>query len=244
MKNQNRSNTNNTGPFLRNEFIPDKRIARVALEQLAACRLLPESPGPVDVEKFCDRKWGRPEDYGALDEDVMGRASFTYQGFERIEINDGLVADTSLTGVRRVRSTLAHEIGHAVLHEDLFVERLLFERNQGLLFGDAERNAPVAIVCRNSDIFGKPRKSDWWEIQANKFMAAVLMPKPLLLQITAPALADYDDAKATPKDRVSRYYGTINTVSETFNVSREMACIAVDTYLEKGRLQATEVALV
>jgi hypothetical protein len=33
-------------------------------------------------------------------------------------------------------------------------------------------------------------------------------------------------------------------VSETFNVSREMACIAVDTYLEKGRFQVPEVALV
>ena len=234
----------NTGPFLRNEFIPDKRIARIAVEQLVACRLLPATPGPIAIEKFCDRKWGFPEDYKALGRDVMGRASFTYNGFEGIEINVSLFEDSSRTGTRRVRSTLAHEIGHGILHEGLFVEKLLFDRNQGLLFGNVERTTPVAIACRNSDIFGKPKRTDWWEIQANKFMAALLLPTPLFLQIAEAPLADYDESVATPKDRVTRYYGTIDRLSEVFNVSREMAGIAVDNYLAKCRAKATEEALV
>jgi len=180
--------TKETGPFLRQEFIPEKRIQRFAVEELTRCSLLPGSPGPVDIEKFCDRKWGFPEDYQALDADVMGRASFTYKGFDRIEINATLVEDSTPTGVRRVRSTLAHEIGHAVLHEGLFVEKLLFDRNQGLLFGDLERSDRSAIVCRNSDIY-MPAKSKWWEIQANKFMAALLLPRPLFLQVAETKLA-------------------------------------------------------
>jgi|GEM_PF-3148412 len=238
MINQRSSKIKDTGPFLRNEFIPDKRIVRIVLEQLTSCRLLPDSPGPVAVEKFCDRKWGVPEDYQALESDVMGFTAFTYKGFDRIVINAAIELDRSQTGTRRFRSTLAHEVGHAVLHEDLFVEKLVFERNQGELFGEMSRAAPSAIVCRNTDIFGTPRKSQWWEIQANKFMAAALLPEPLFLQVVAPPLSDYDEKKATPKDRVTRYYRTIDTVSDTFNVSREMACIAVDNYLSKPRKEA------
>ena len=63
--------TKETGPFLRQEFIPEKRIQRFAVEELTRYSLLPGSPGPVDIEKFCDRKWGFPEDYQALDADVM-----------------------------------------------------------------------------------------------------------------------------------------------------------------------------
>ena len=243
MTNQRSSKTKDTGPFLRNEFIPDKRIVRIALEQLTACRLIPDAPGPVAVEKFCDRKWGVPEDYQALDSDVMGLTSFTYKGLDRIVINTVLEEDSSPTGRRRMRSTLAHEIGHAVLHEDLFVEKLIFERNQGELFGAMNRSAPAAIVCRNNDIFGAPKKVQWWEIQANKFMAAVLLPKPLFLRVVAPPLSDYDDTQASAKDRVSRYYRTIDTVSDTFNVSREMARIAVDNYLSSDRSNAGEEVL-
>ncbi len=235
MTNQRNSKTKDNGPFLRNEFIPDKRIVRIALEQLTACRLLPEAPGPVAVEKFCDRKWGVPEDYQALESDVMGLTSFTYKGLDRIVINTVLEADSSTTGRRRMRSTLAHEVGHAVLHEDLFVEKLVFERNQGELFGEMNRHAPSAIVCRNTDIFGAPKKTQWWEIQANKFMAALLLPEPLFLQVVAPPLSSYDETKASPHDRVTRYYRTIDTISDTFNVSREMARIAVDNYLSKPR---------
>ena len=231
-----------TGPFLRQEFIPEKRIQRFAVEELTRYSLLPGSPGPVAIEKFCDRKWGFPEDYQALDADVMGRASFTYKGFDRIEINAALVEDSTPTGVRRVRSTLAHEIGHAVLHEGLFVEKLLFDRNQGLLFGDLERSDRSAIVCRNTDIY-TPAKSKWWEIQANKFMAALLLPKPLFLQVAETKLANYDEATALPRNRVERYYGTINEVADVFNVSRTMATIAVDEYLAKGRDRSSEHAL-
>jgi Zn-dependent peptidase ImmA (M78 family) len=238
MTNQRSRKNRDTGPFLRNEFIPEKRIVRIALEQLTACRLLPDSPGPVAVEKFCDRKWGAPEDYQALESDVMGLTAFTYKGLDRIIINTTLEEDRSPTGRRRMRSTLAHEVGHAVLHEDLFVEKLIFERNQGELFGEMNRCASTAIVCRNTDIFGTPKRSQWWEIQANKFMAALLLPEPLFLQIVAPPLSTYDETKASPHDRVTRYYRTIDTLCDTFNVSREMACIAVDRFLSKPREDA------
>jgi len=232
------------GPFLRDEFIPDKRIERFALELLSATGLLPNEPKPVAVDKICDHKWGVPEDYEKLDADVMGYSAFTYKGFAGIVINSELENDRSVTGVRRLRSTIAHEIGHAILHERLFIEKLIFDHNQKLLFGEIERTAPTtAIVCRNNDIFGRPGKIKWWEVQANKFMASLLIPKPLFLQIVESPLADYDPENATPPERVKNYYGSIETVMAKFNVSREMSSIAVDNYLAKGRPKVTWEAL-
>ena len=92
MTSQRSSKTKDTGPFLRHEFIPEKRIIRFALEQLTSCRLLPDSPGPVAVDKFCDRKWGAPEDYQAMEADVMGFTAFTYQGFDRIVGNASVLS--------------------------------------------------------------------------------------------------------------------------------------------------------
>ena len=232
------------GPFLHDEYIPDKRIDRGALELLTSTGLLPEEPKPVAVDKICDNKWGVPEDYKKLDVDVMGYSAFTYNGFARIVINSELENDRSVTGTQRLRSTIAHEIGHAILHERLFIEKLMFDKNQRLLFGEIERHAPVtAIVCRNNDIFGRSGKSKWWEIQANKFMAALLMPKPLFLQIVQSPLADYDPEHTTPPERVKKYYGSIEAVMEKFNVSRVMASIAVDHYLAKERPKAAMDAL-
>ena len=66
----------------------------------------------------------------------------------------------------------------------------------------------------------------------------LLLPESLFLQFVAPPLSGYDDEKASPKDRVTRLYRTIDGVSDTFNVSREMARIAVDAYLSKPREEA------
>ena len=235
MTNQRSNQTNNNGPFLRQEFIPGRQIARIALEQLTTCRLLPDSPGPIAVEKFCDRKWGVPEDYEAMETEVMGFTSFTHKGFDQIVINTALGEDRSATGRRRMRSTLAHEIGHGILHENLYAEKLAFERAQGELFAEMNPRAQSAIVCRNTDIFGEPNKSRWWEIQANKFMAAMLLPELLFLQVVVPALSDYHDANASPKEGVLR---CIATVSDTFNVSQQMARIAVENHLSKPKEEA------
>ncbi len=225
------------GIFLKTEFIPDKRIDRRAIEELQSVGLMPDKPEPVLIDRFCDVKWGMPEDYQYLQTGILGYAGFTYSGFDRIVINAELEDDLSQTARRRVRSTIAHEIGHAILHEKMFVEKMLFDKNQGLLFGEMERK-PIMdvrrIVCREGDVFGSIGKSPWYEVQANKFMAAILMPKTLFYQVVEPFLLSYDDCSMSPTMRM-RYYGKIDEVSETFNVSREMARIAVENYMTKER---------
>lgn len=232
----------NPGIFLKTEFIPDKRIERRAIEELQSVGLMPDKPGPVAIDQFCDFKWGMPEDYKDLPPEVLGYAGFTHNGFDRIVINTALEGDLSQTARRRVRSTIAHEIGHAILHEKMFVEKMLYDQNQGLLFGEMERKPMMdvrKIVCREGDVFGGIGKSPWYEVQANKFMAAILMPKPLFYQVVEPFLLSYDDRTASPTMRM-RYYGKIEEVSETFNVSREMARIAVENYMAKDRTKRAE----
>jgi len=178
---------------------------------------------------------------------VMGYAAFTCKGFDRIFINTRLDDDTSLTGRRRVRSTIAHEIGHAILHAKLFVEKILFDQEQALLFGSMERQATATtqsrIVCRESDVFGGHGKSPWWEIQANRFMAEMLMPRPLFLQVVEPLLANYEFENPRSVNRFFQNADAVTAVSKTFNVSQQMAQIAVDGYLRQVRASTKEGAL-
>ena len=229
------------GPFLRQVFIPDKHIERRALEELQNTGLLPDKPGPVPVEKFCSLKWGQAEQPLTFGDDVLGITAFNYKGFDRIYINTTLTEDKSDLGVIRYRSTLAHEIGHGVLHEELHIEKLQHDLQQAEMFGQMERRATSRMMTRENHVFGRPQKYEWWEIQANRFMAAMLMPRPLLEQVLQPRLGGgFDDTRATIKDRLFKWQGSIQAVEQTFKVSNQMAIIAVDGYIKKVNKQIQE----
>jgi hypothetical protein len=72
----------------------------------------------------------------------------------------------------RERFTKAHEIGHWVLHIDKSV------LDQPSLFGDGDETQD-AILCRDGD----KSRLEW---QANRFAAALLMPKALFLDVALP----------------------------------------------------------
>src|SRR5208282_3906348 len=96
-------------------------------------------------------------------------------------------ADRTKVGERRLRSTVAHEIGHGLLHEGMFVQKISHDHFQMLLFGDIERKqAPpptTQIATRPNTIDHSDRPFEWWEFQANRCMAELLMPRPLFLQV-------------------------------------------------------------
>ena len=89
----------------------------------------------------------------------------------------------------RQRFTVAHEIGHYVLHvkgqqQQLFVDRSIFNRDEGSSTGD-----------------------DAEEVQANQFAAALLMPEKMVREEIAKSAFDLDD-----EDDVSN-------LAKRFNVS-------------------------
>jgi Zn-dependent peptidase ImmA (M78 family) len=221
------------GPFLEYFFIPEARIHRIACETLVSLELMPDSPGPVRIERYCEKRWGFSEDYVHLPKGVLGKAKFSEGGLDVIQINRELSEDSSEMGNIRTRSTLAHEIGHGELHSGRYAEKIRHERLQGESF-----EAPMAArriietACRKEQIF-RFQKDEWWEIQANKFMAAVLMPKHLLRQV-------FDEWNAdNPPETWPPLFALDDVIADTFKVSQTMAGIAARSLRE---IEAKECA--
>ncbi len=87
-------------------------------------------------------------------------------------IEDGrIVVDSSLEDQEgRYHFTLAHEVGHWVLHKDIYLK----DKNQLSLL--EEKKGP-SIICRKSE----QKKAEEW--QADYFAGALLMPKRMLMDV-------------------------------------------------------------
>jgi hypothetical protein len=218
----------NPGPFLKSFFISDLQIETTAKLRLEELNLMPSVPGPVAVEKYCDRRWGFPEDYADLPPGVLGCAGFSEGGLASIAISRDLCEDTSRVGIVRTRSTTAHEIGHGELHSDAFAAKLRHDRLQGDLFGGTG-NGRAQILCRDEQI-RRPRSEEWWEIQANRFMVALLLPKHLLREVVEAWNPNKPGGKFCPPTSMLEDH-----VASIFEVSKEMARIASYSMLDAIR---------
>lgn len=133
----------------------------------------------VDVEAMLLRLYGLSPDVRDLGEDVLGRTIFHRDGRLELEISRDLTneAEASTVGRRRLRSTLAHECAHIALHRHLYV---LDESKP--LFPEMS-SKPPGFLCRVTAIDDKGRFAstrEWWEYQANRGMASLLLPRGLI----------------------------------------------------------------
>jgi len=225
------------GPFLEYFFIPEARIHRIACENLLSLGLMPDSPGPVRIERYCEKRWGFSEDYAHLPEGVLGKATFNEDGLTVIEVSRDLGEDSSELGKIRTRSTLAHEIGHGELHSGRYADKIRHERLQGDLFeAPMAARKTIETACRKEQIF-QYQKDEWWEIQANKFMAAVLMPKHLLRQVFDEWNAEYPPVDWPP------IYALEEVIADTFKVSQAMAGIAARSLRESAAKDSAQTQM-
>ncbi len=116
-------------------------------------------------------------DVGAeLPKEVLGQTVFQLDGRSEVSVNSDLTADMEeleTTGsLGRWRATLAHEAGHILLHRHLY----FLDSRQGQLFKTALQ-APTLMRCLKREVSFTPRNYDWREVQANRAMAALLMPR-------------------------------------------------------------------
>lgn len=133
-------------------------IERQARQLLGANRVV--AP-PVDV-RLLARALGASIKEEASDSDVSG-ALFRQQGKVLIGVN-------SSHSETRKRFTIAHELGHLVLHDDpVRIDHHYME------VGQKPRMKPIAHRSQISSEARDPR-----EIEANRFAAALLMPAPFL----------------------------------------------------------------
>jgi hypothetical protein len=97
---------------------------------------------------------------------------------EAILVSRFLEEQNTIPARRRVRSTVAHEAGHGLLHGSLFAEANFLNPLDGTVEKKQRR-----ILCRSEDILVDTQRSyggRWWEFQANQAIGSLLLPRLLM----------------------------------------------------------------
>jgi hypothetical protein len=142
-------------------------------------------------------------------EGVEGITWFSFDGPPSVLIDQALTAPSLR---RRRRMTIAHEIGHVVLHSQLFRRGARAEMQ---LFSDFEGPAPLYCLRESIEL-----STNWMEWQASFAGGALLMPAKQVHQFIAESnlkLGLPTAAEGTADAQV------ITAVSEHFDVSRRAA---------------------
>ncbi len=205
----------------------DDEIERVMEDELRRSKLTPTpTQTAVDIEAFIEDHLRAPLDqYADLPASVLGVTTFHPYKSPEVRINKDLTgtamdSDWCPPGLDgRWRATLAHEAAHVVLHRILFDADL----QQGALFDtttiDADPDKRL-FRCLKRDLSLRVAP-DWREIQANKGMAALLMPKRIFTRAARQAGAS--------ASRGADLLAATRTLASTFGVSRQAATIRLQT---------------
>ena len=156
-----------SGPFPFQLYFEDLgEIDKICLEALKRQSLLPAKPAPIRIERFVEKEFKTALRYEDLGPENLGCTIFNSSGaVEAILVSRFLEEQNTIPARRRVRSTVAHEAGHGLLH--------------GSLFHGAVRENQRLILCRSEDILLDTQRSytgRWWEFQANQAIGSLLLP--------------------------------------------------------------------
>jgi len=225
-----------SGPFLERPHFEPSEIDRICAQELRDTGLYPNSPQPIRIDRFVEKRFNVVPQYKELPPGVLGYTEFSKKGVVGIVISASLDAEGGKVAERRVRTTLAHEGGHGLLHAYLFA---LSERPRELF--DADSHSDQQILCR--DIAGEETKrrsydGRWWEYQANRAMGGLLCPRALLQEALKPYLVPTGSLGRIVLDE-RRRETAIKTLADVFDVNPVVARIRVDEIYpaETGQLQ-------
>src|SRR5882672_4572560 len=104
------------GPFREGFFLSDSEVENTCTDQLRNVNLLPATPAAIRIDRFIEKRFGFAPTYEDLPDGILGVTRFGSRGPQEIVVANALEADTSQPGQRRVRTTMAHEAGHALFH--------------------------------------------------------------------------------------------------------------------------------
>lgn len=128
----------------------------------------------VDVDAFIENHLNLTPQFVPLPAGVQGATDFFPDGRAEMRICESLStrAGNSEPGAENlIRTTLAHEAAHYLLHRLLFLKQ-----TEDLFGGQASRRE----LCRDiRPVAGY--SGEWWEWQANRGMGALLLPKSEML---------------------------------------------------------------
>lgn len=174
-----------SGPLKNRPYYKNNEVEEMCLEALKASNLLPDEPAPIRIDRLIEKRFGINVGYQQLPDELLGFTRFGSKGVEEIIVAQALDEEGTVVANRRLRTTLAHEVGHGLLHAHLFV----LEKKSRNLFGDSHDETP-RVLCRDvKGVEGKNTyRGDWWEYQANLAMSALLLPRILVEKAIKPFL--------------------------------------------------------
>jgi hypothetical protein len=160
-----------SGPFPFQVYFDDLgEIDEICLEALKSQSLLPSKPAPIRIERFVEKQFRTPLRYEDLGPDNLGCTIFNSSGaVEAILVSRSLEEQNTTPARRRVRSTVAHEAGHGLLHGPLFI---------GDNFPDRGKNQR-RILCRSEDILVETQRSyrgRWWDSRQTRRLGVSCFP--------------------------------------------------------------------
>jgi Zn-dependent peptidase ImmA (M78 family) len=200
-----------------------------------------KNPKPIDVDEFAFNYMGLKQDFNYLSNSgfIWGRMVFNDTAKIPIYVPETKEADympaekgtiiieNLIMGDRRdyrYRSTVIHECGHWIYHQQLFMRE--YKRANR-----SSEKAQFATLCRDTDIgFNKKNAKvlmtdlDWIEHHAKYLSGAILMPKSLVIKICS------DIEKGI---NLSDYFYSFKVtymakkISEIFNVSIDSAKVRI-----------------
>jgi hypothetical protein len=177
------------GPFSERIHFDLDEIDKICAAELAATDLLPADPCPIRIDRFIEKRFNVVPQYLPLPDGLLGFTRFGVIGVVEVVVASAFDEEGTVAARRRLRATLAHEAGHALLHTAMLIPK----SQTGSLFADGESGPEV--MCR--DILGGANKEKydgrWWEFQANKAIGALLMPRRLVAKAAMPYLETSGD---------------------------------------------------
>jgi hypothetical protein len=225
-----------SGPFSERPHFEPSEIDRICADELRKEGLYPSSPKAIRIDRFIEKRFNVVPKYEDMSDGVLGFTKFTKKGVEAIVIATALDAEKGKVADRRVRTTLAHEAGHGLLHAYLFA---LDEKPLHLF--DADSHSDHQILCR--DVQGEEPKrraydGRWWEFQANHAMGGLLCPKMLVQEALKPFLVPTGSLGVMTLDE-KRRDGVVRTLADIFDVNPIVARIRINELYpaETGQLR-------
>ena len=98
-------------------------------DELHKAGLYPEAPSAIRIDRFVEKRFGVTIAYENLPKGLLGFTEFGSKGVVAVVVSKTL-DDGYQSSERRIRTTLAHEGGHGLLHTHLLVlgqDRSMFE---------------------------------------------------------------------------------------------------------------------
>jgi hypothetical protein len=203
-------------------WMEDGEIESITLHALQKAGLQPTRAQPVaDLEALAEIHLDLRVDYNAdLPASVLGVTEIRADGSLKISINRDLTASFEAEGAGlgdrgRWRATLAHELAHVLFHRELFPANA----NQVSLLDSLHTAEPIR--CYKKAVNFHSAGDDWREFQANRGMAALLMPRALFVSAFDEIRRGDDPVGCVPSL-------IIEELAERFEVSRQAARIRAE----------------